>query len=248
MSLQKGFFFVQSSNPNLPPEEWTLVYKKTTAGAYSENLGWGKYKVVMSGGGGSGAAMIRDSTEHGMEFVYCQNGFAGAERTVLLDVLSDETKTFSGTVGSGGSGSTVKLTRAGSSAGGSATYGTVGTGYANGATANRKYEYSDTLSSLSANAGAWVGGSGGGSTSLLVDGVLSATAAGGNGGGARVNYSGYKTSDGGAGGSGGTTSGTGATGGANVSAKVSSTTTKTSGNGAAGYIRIYKSNLKPEPL
>lgn len=243
--LLKGFFRTDAYNPDKPQETWTLVYEKTTAGAYSENFGWGKYKVVMSGGGGSGAAMIRDSSETEMGFVYCQNGYAGAEKTVLLDVLSNETKTFSGIVGSGGGGSTVKLTRTGVS-NGSATYGAVGTGYANGATANRKYEYSASQQPF--NAGAWVGGSGGGSTSLLVDNVLSATAAGGNGGGARVNYNSYKTSEGGAGGSGGTTSGTGASGGANVSVKVSSTTTKTSGNGDTGYIKIYKSNLKPEDV
>ena len=239
--LQKGFFITNSYNPDLPPEEWTLVYEKTTAGAYSENLGWGKYKVVMSGGGGSGAIFVRGSNANDMRFVYCQNGFAGAEQTVLLDVLSDETKTFSGTVGSGGSGSRVYFDGAITHA----TYGAVGTGYANGATANTKYEY-HLLPSADKN-GAWVGGSGGGSTSILVDGVLSGTAAGGNGGGVRVNYSGYKTSDGGAGGSGGTTSGTGASGGANVSVKANSGS-RYSGNGTAGYVRIYKSNLKPEPL
>lgn len=236
--LGKGFFLTESHNPDLPPEEWTLVYEKTTAGAYSENLGWGKYKVVISGGGGSGAAMVREILAKDMQFRYCENGYAGQEQTVLLDVLLNETKTFSGTVGSGASGSRVYYDGVWAKA----TYGAVGTGYANGAIANTKYEFISQ-----GNSGAWVGGSGGGSTSISVDGVLNTIANGGNGGGAQVNYNGYKTSTGGTGGGGGTTSGTGASGGANVS-KQANSGSWTSGAGTDGYIRIYKSNLKPEPI
>ena len=244
--LGNGFFFTESHNPDFPDEEWSLVYENTTAGAYSENFGWGKYKVVMSGGGGSGAAVIRHSQENGMEFVYCRDGYAGEEQTVFLNVLSDENKTFSGIIGAGGKGSVVKL-QIGFSVDASSTYGGIGAGYDNGNTANTKYAY-DSGQTTPINAGAWVGGSGGGSTSIEVDGVLNTTAAGGNGGSVRINYNGYKTSTGGAGGSGGTTTGTGSAGGANVSSKVSSTTTKTSGDGIDGYVRIYKSNLKPEPI
>lgn len=248
--LGKGFFFTESHNPDFPPETYDdLVYENTTAGNYSTALDWGKYKIVFSGGGGSGAAVVRHTHAHNMEFAFCENGYAAAEETVYLNVMGGEIKTLSGVVGSGGGGSTVSIDENGFSYDCTATYGNPGTGYENGNHANTKYEYDHTSyqPETTVNAGAWVGGNGGGSTSIAVNGVVQATAKGGDGGNVRINYSGYKTSTGGTGGSGGTKTGTGASGGSSVSVR-SDNTTRTSGAGSNGYIRIYKSNLKPEPL
>lgn len=243
--LLNCFFLTESHNPDLPEEEWTLVYENTTPGAYSQNFGWGKYKVVMSGGGGSGAALIRYSSAVNMEGNDCYNGAAAAQETAFVNVLSGENKTFSGIIGAGGGGSYVLLDGAATNA----SYGAVGTGYQNGSTANTIYRYVDSEGGvIRNNTGAWVGGSGGGSTGLEIDGVLVATAAGGNGGNVGVNYGGYKMSYGGTGGSGGTTSGTGSAGGANVNVRSQYSTSRTSGAGDNGYVRIYKSNLKPEPI
>lgn len=246
MSLQKGFFFVQSSNPNLPPEEWTLVYEGTTPGSYTYNADWGSYQIVLSGGGGSGGACIREPNAGTLDFN--QNGYAGEEKTIYIDVPYGETKTFSGMVGTGGSGGTVSIT-SGPNGTVSSAYGAVGTGYQNGNTANPKYAVKG--SGLGGSSWGLVGGSGGGSTSLLIDSELNAVAAGGNGGTNRVNENGWHYSYGGAGGSGGTTSGTGAAGGASVywfGNGNHGAHTATSGSGTNGYIHIYKSNLKPEPL
>ena len=243
--LQKGFFLTVSSNPILPLEEWELVEDNNTPGAYSYNYTWGKYKIVISGGGGSGGAVIREANS-GAEYKINQNGYAGEEKTIYIDVPYGETKTVSGTVGSGAGGASVYI-NSGSGAPLSSSYGSVGTGYASGNTANTKYAVQRS------NLQGWgsVGGSGGGSTSLLVDGDLNSVAAGGNGGTTMLNDGGNRYSNGGAGGSGGTTSGTGAAGGASVywiGYSNHAAHTAVSGSGANGYIRIYKSNLKPEPL
>ena len=242
--LLNCFFLTESHNPDLPEEEWTLVYENTTPGAYSQNFGWGKYKIEISGGGGSGAASIRDT--NGMEYEYTQNGYSGEKKTVVAAIYTGENKTFSGTIGGGGKGATVRVLKQSDRYKGEAFYGNAGQGYQNGSTPNTKYEYNHE-STFMLGGGAWVGGSGGGSTSLEIDSVLNTVAAGGNGGTVNVNYSGYKISNGGVGGSGGTTSGLGANGGSSVDKKNVSGT-YTSGNGSDGYVRIYKSNLKPEPV
>lgn len=241
--LLNGFFRADAYNPDLPEEKWTLVYENTTPGAYSRNFGWGKYKVIISGGGGSGAAFGRTSYSGDMNLTFCNDGYAAEEKTVLLNILRNENKNLSGIIGSGGKGSSVNIVFIGSLRyDASASYGAIGTGYGNGLTANRKYEYDSE--SATGKAGAWVGGSGGGSSSLKIDNVLNTVVAGGNGGSVRINFGGNKTSDGGAGGSGGTINGTGATGGARLT--TTSTGLKRSGDGSDGYIRIYKSNLIPE--
>lgn len=242
--ITSGWTFVNGVRKQVFPstEYYTEVYSKTTGGSYSESLTWGRYKVVISGGGGSGAAYIRESGNAQLKYIY--DGYKGEEKTIYIDVLADETKTFSGTVGTGGSGGTVSIS---STITASSSYGAVGTGYENGSHANTKYEYTRNEDPRSA---AWVGGSGGGSTSLVIDGVLNNTAKGGNGGTITINYSGYKTSTGGAGGSGGTTSGTGASGGASGGSSIGhpphGNKSYTGAAGSAGYVRIYKSNIYPE--
>lgn len=227
--LGKGFFLTESHNPDLPPENYDdLVYENTTAGSYSETLSWGKYKIVISGAGGGGAAAVWNEA-HGTR--YAENGYNGEEKVVYVNVFKDDTLTVSGTTGSGGTG--------GRATPESATRGTGGTGYQNGSNGTAQHTI---LTNPYASA---AGGGGGGSTSLEFDSVLQDVAAGGNGGTGRHANVGV-IGRGGTGGSGGATTGTGATGGIGKGAYGSST--QTGGTGTDGYIRIYKSNLKPEPI
>lgn len=248
--LGKGFFFTESHNPDFPPETYDdLVYENTTAGNYSTALDWGKYKIVFSGGGGSGAAIAYGSTEFTDK--YANNGSNGEQKTIYVNVGIDETKTISGIVASGGKSSTAKGRRDKSITDSSATAGNAGTGYANGTKGGAKRSASRHKAAQSGYDGyAAAGGSGGGSTSVVVDSDTPMVARGGNGGNARIHLPSYIAGQidnvsGGTGGSGGVSSGTGASGGTRA-AKYDGTAT--SGAGANGYIRIYKSNLKPEPL
>ena len=242
--ITSGWVFVNGERKQVFPsaEYYTEVYSKTSGGSYSESLSWGKYKIVISGGGGSGGAVIREANS-GAEYKINQNGYAGEEKTVYIDVPYGETKTVSGTVGSGAGGGNVHVDSYFVAAF-TSSYGSVGTGYASGNTANTKYAVQRS------NLQGWgsVGGSGGGSTSLLVDGDLNSVAAGGNGGTTMLNDGGNRYSNGGAGGSGGTTSGTGAAGGASVywvGYSGHGAHTATAGSGTNGYIHIYKSNIYP---
>lgn len=232
MSLQKGFFKTQSSNPILPPEEWTFVQEITTAGSYSTSLNWGKYKIVFSGAGGGGAAAGWNEASGTR---YAHEGSNGEELTVFLDVNHGMTKTVTGIIGAGGGGAAARARHSNYNYAGSG-----GAGYQNGnnGTIQNKLVL-DVADAVTA------GGGGGGSTSLEIDSVLNSVAHGGNGGDARQSkYSiwGY----GGTGGSGGTISGTGATGGSGAQAYGNSQLYGDAGSD--GYVRIYKSNLKPEPL
>ena len=206
MSLQKCFFRVQSSNPVLPPETWTLVQEIAVAGAYNTTIGWGKYKIVISGGGGAGGASASD---HATPRNWANNGSAGEELTIMVTVPNGENKT----------------------------------GYANGGLGGQAIYYDDREPALTSDTSAAAGGSGGGSTSLEIDGVLNSVARGGNGGACRADQ--VATQSGGVGGSGGVGSGTGAAGGAG---RYTRTGGGYSGAGKNGYVRIYKSNLYPEPV
>lgn len=227
--LGKEFFLTESHNPDLPPEEWSFVTEFTTPGEHPQSLSWGKYKVVMSGGGGSGGAVSQfrgNDNSH-----YARNGNKGYTTTVFFEILSGQLKTINFFVGAGGNSAHV---------GGSSNYkggwaGSGGIGYKNGS--NGTYSSNEGWG----NAGS---GGGGGSSAVLIDGVLVAEAAGGQGGTAYSVYVGTKT--GGLGGNGGGAYGDGVSGGAGVGTGGSSS--YTSGAGANGYVRIYKSNLKPEPI
>lgn len=227
--LQKGFFFTESHNPNLPEEEWTLVYEKITGGSYTYSASWGKYKVVISGGGGGGSAINQFFTA----VQYYNSGSAGEEKTNYEDVYCGQQVNFCGIVGNGAGVSTANYAN-------SYTIGTPGSGYENGSSGT----------GASYDSGTYVrygiaGGSGGGSTSFeRSDSQIIIIAAGGNGGSCNTSgHIGY----GGRGGSGGTNNGTGAAGGAGAQGSDGGLIIK-GGAGTDGYIRIYKSNLKPEPL
>ena len=248
--IKTGWVFVNGVRKQVFPsaETYTQVYSKTTGGNYSTTLGYGRYKIVVSGGGGSGSSVairktgsIQSRTQYG--------GSAGELKTIMIDVPYGQTWTFSGTVGTGGSGS---HTYAGTSAH-SQSAGAAGTGYANGTQGSTRYfmvaNYPGVDSS-DAGWGAMAGGSGGGSTSLFVNGVSNSVARGGNGGSASLynagpmGYVGTQSVSGGTGGSGGISNGTGAAGGA-ASYGAGSNSGNTSGAGTNGYIRIYKSSIFP---
>lgn len=234
--LQNGFFLTESHNPNLPPEEYdTLVYESNTPGSYSNTLGWGKYKIVISGAGGGGAACGWNSA-HGTR--YAENGKKGEEKTIYVEVLAHSVLTVSGIIGTGGEGGYARTEHTNINRGG---YGRAG--YQSGANGSNQLSYyqipQDVIS------GSASGGGGGGSTSVEWNSTVQEVAAGGNGGNARhANYGiwGY----GGTGGNGGASSGTGATGGTGYGAF--SNSQLIGGTGTAGYVKIYKSNLMPEPL
>jgi hypothetical protein len=233
MSLQKGFFLTNSYNPDLPPDEWTLVYENHTPGSYSESFGWGRYKVELSGAGGSGGA---SSSAHSSSYNYANNGASGKLFTAIVEVFYDETKTISGVIGSGGKSSTA---RGYDFQTGSYSVGAAGTGATNGVRgAGEVKNYTRPGDPTSSSAAA--GGSGGGSTSAVGIG----TAAGGAGGDCRARNSGNQNANGtgGAGGS-GSNQGNGASGGAG---KYAYDALATSGAGSNGWVKIYKSNVYPE--
>lgn len=240
MSLQKGFFRVQSSNPILPPEEWELVAEFTNPGSYSQSFDWGKYKVVLSGAGGSGAAAAQ---AHSRNIRYANNGSAGEQNETIVNVYRNQTSLFGFVIASGAQGSYAKGIKRYQpySSDAAATSGTVGTGYENGLIGDTKTRVNFSGSDTGGYAVA--GGSGGGSSSLSVNGVVTKIAKGGNGGSGSVAYAGV--ANGGIGGSGGTSNGNGASGG-NAATILDGEVW--SNAGANGYARIYKSNLKPELL
>lgn len=232
--LGKGFFLTESHNPDLPPEEWTEVSTHTTAGAYSDSLAWGKYKIILSGAGGGGAAAgWTDSS--GTR--YAENGYKGEEKTIYVNVDYGNTLAISGTIGAGGGGAAARIEHTNYNYAGSG-----GTGYQNGSSGTTQKEVSPGFQASTS------GGGGGGSTNIEWDSDIQSVAKGGNGGNARylhqkgaaiINIWGY----GGTGGSGGTTTGTGAAGGTGSATYGSSQ--QYGGKGTDGYVKIYVSNLKP---
>jgi hypothetical protein len=229
--LQNEFFRVQSYNPDLPEETWELVFEKNTSGAYSQSLGWGKYKIVFSGGGGSGGA---SSATHWNYQDWANNGSAGEESYIITTIGYDATRVYSGIIGEGGK-SSYAYSRYDETP--TVTAGNAGVGYENGTKGGTKSGMGESVADRSGAAG----GAGGGSTSLTL-GSSGGTifAKGGNGGAASADR--IDSVSGGIGGSGGTTSGTGAAGG---NGAFGYRGPATSGAGADGYVRIYKSNIKP---
>ena len=272
MSLQKGFFFVQSSNPVLPPEEWELVYENTTAGDYNISLGWGKYKFEICGGGGSGAALT-GSYYHTNAVdqatvtrkLTATSGYAGYIETGAFSVLYGKTSLISGKIGDGGKGAysmcdaqTQNHTETPGASGSGALSGVSGAGNsAYNVWRSQQSNYTHIMVS-------GVSGSGGGSSSILQDNLIISNAKGGRGADITEAWlQAYRTTSdivraqinsvyGGKGGDSGTTAGTGNNGGNSTinygGGRTFTTITATGNNGGAGYIRIYKSNLKPEPL
>jgi hypothetical protein len=231
--LQNEFFRVQSYNPDLPEETWELVFEKNTSGAYSQSLGWGKYKIVFSGGGGSGGA---SSATHWNYQDWANNGSAGEESYIITTISKGSTRVYSGIIGEGGK-SSYAYARYSALIDATATAGNAGSGYENGTKGGTKTGKGEGESDCSAAAG----GAGGGSTSLkLASSGGTIFAKGGNGGAASADR--IDSVSGGIGGSGGTTSGTGAAGG---NGALGYKGPATSGAGADGYVRIYKSNIKP---
>lgn len=233
MSLQKGFFKTQSSNPVLPPEEWELVAEFTTPGTYTQTLDWGKYRFEMSAGGGGGATALASNVQP-----HCggASGGTGAYGVALCEYGYGVTDTITIVVGGHGSGATKVEGTAASTDGGATklsdtTHGTEfvvlggGTrGYA------RATQNGDT---------AYVG-TGGTFTTTLTDHDLH----NGRNGASATTDSGHNHVQG------NTTnpdpySSYGQGGGYKY---YPVDRTQAANNGTDGFVRIYKSNLKPEPI
>lgn len=236
--LGKGFFLTESHNPDLPPEEWTEVSTHTTAGAYSDSLAWGKYKIILSGAGGGGAAAgWTDSS--GTR--YAENGYNGEEKTIYVNVDYGNTLAISGIIGAGGGGA-FAYARNPSPTG---TGGTGGSGYQNGTNGNiqvKHTQHSVQPGVIRYENAATSGGGGGGSTSVEWNSEVQGIAKGGNGGTARQSAFGI-WGYGGTGGSGGITNGTGVSGGTGNGRYTDDPVY--SNAGLDGYVKIYVSNLKP---
>ena len=229
--LLKGFFRTQSSNPDWPTEEWTLIDQVTTPGSYSKTLGFGKYKIELSGGGGSGGAAAgadRDSSDN-----YGRNGSAGKLFISIIEVSVGTTRTISGIVASGGGAARA---RGGEDEPADFTAGSAGTGATNGTKGTGEKHTGGGIGVTNAA----VGGSGGGSTSAVGIG----TAAGGAGGNAHAEGNHSSNGHGGAGAS-GTNQGDGASGGVGRFVRNGQAT---SGAGSNGWVKIYRSTTYPEPI
>lgn len=214
-------------------EYYTQIYTKTDAGAYSETLPYGRYKIVVSGAGGSGGA---SASTHETSYNWAAAGSAGEETTIMLDVPFGTTKNVSGILGQGGRASYAYATKNSLP---TATLGAGGTGYASGGQGTRDVDV-NYISAQIADAGAAAGGAGGGSSSISIDSATPTVVKGGNGGSCRAYLVSART--GGTGGSGGITTGTGAAGGAGRYTRLGG---GYSTAGTDGYIRIYQSSIYP---
>ena len=242
--ITSAWTFVDGERRQVFPSSdfYTQVYAKTDPGSYSETLSYGRYKIVISGGGGSGGADAYGETNGVTR--WANPGDSGEEITVMLDVPYGETKTISGIIAQGGQPSKARGKQNDTSSQ-YATAGAGGTGYDNGKKGGAKY-FPSTSGMIYVNDSFGVaGGAGGGSSSISIDGGTVQVAKGGNGGNARIKYTNYfdYPVSGGAGGSGGTTTGTGAAGGAKGHKWDG---TATSGAGTDGYIKVYQSSIFPD--
>lgn len=106
-----------SVNPVLPPEEWTLVYEKTTAGTDTLSVGWGRYKVEASAGGGGGATALAAIHPNSAG----ASGGCGAYGDGIIEYSPSDTDTLTIVVGGAGNGATKIEGTAASTAGGNTT-------------------------------------------------------------------------------------------------------------------------------
>lgn len=229
-NIKSGWVFVNGQRKQVFPttEAWTEIYNKGTPGSYSQTLGFGKYRIVMSGGGGAGGvAMNTDRLFDAKVW----DGSAGELQDFYFNVADGETINVSGVVGAGAGQSSIR----GRALEVITTIGTPGTGYASGTNgaAVGIYTGGDHYGSVS--------GSGGGSTNANVGGT-NHIAKGGNGGSASDGHN-SGTRQPGTGGSGGVSSGTGAAGGMGRRSSIPGSVNSDAGSN--GYIRIYKSNFYP---
>lgn len=239
MSLQKCFFLTDSYNPNEPEDEWTLVYEKTTAGSDTLNLGWGKYKIEASAGGGGGAAALGGFASSQGYFANSAgaSGGTGAYGSAIIEYTVNSTDTLTFTVGAGGTGATKTNGTAASTGGGNttlsdSTHGSNfvvlnggGSGYAhatnNGdtATVGTGGTFTTTLATHSFNNGR--------------NGASRSTSSGNHSAGNTTNPSPYNS--------------VGFGGGWAFNTQSSVFLPSMSGsNGGAGFIRIYKSQVYPK--
>lgn len=235
--ITSGWTFVNGERKQVFPstETWELVFEQLTSGTYTFNVGFGKYRIEMSAGGGGGATALgftgSEPPSGGASASAGANGGSGAYGTVSLEYDENTTDTITIVVGSHGNGAT-RINGTASSTGGGDTklsdtmHGTefvvLGGGQAGHARAYSTHDES------------WAG-NGGGFTTTLTDHDLHNGAKGvarENGNytlGNVVNPSPYDI-----GGFGG-----------GFSYRSSYSAQQSASNGGDGFVRIYKSNIYP---
>ena len=223
--LGKGFFLTESNNPDLPPEEWTLFDEKTVAGTYVFALPWGRYRFEISAAGGGAGVATAWGGRAGA------SGGAGAYGSFIREINVGTTETFTAIIGVGGNGATVSNGTAATTSGGSTTVSSSEDGLLvtlNGG--NGGYAHATTNGDT-----AYVG-SGGTFTTILTEhnfnngtnGVFATTHSGDYSSGNTTNPSPYDN---------------GGYGGSWYYNK--NMTVIIANNGGDGFVRIYKSNIKP---
>lgn len=227
--LGKGFFLTESHNPDLPPEEWTLVYEKTTPGTDTFNINWGRYKIEASAGGGGGAAAL------GGQYSNASAGASGGcgsygEGIVEYGVLDSDMLTIN--IGSAGSGATRTNGTAPSTNGGNTTLSdtTHGSNFVVLSGGNAGYAHATT------NGDSASVGSGGTFTTSLTDNNFHNGTAGKSLSTSRGSKSATNTTN---------PSPYNSVGYGGGWAYDTFSNTQSASNGGAGFVRIYKSNLKP---
>lgn len=228
-----GFVFVNGQRKQVFPtaEEWTLVYEKTTSGSDTFAVGYGKYKVEISAGGGGAGTALHIVAGQALNSAGASGG-TGAYGSAILSYLEADTLSF--TVGARGNGATKERGTASSTAGGSTSLsdtthgsnfivlGGGGRGYAHAT------ENGDDAS---------VGAAGTVTTTLVTHdlhngkkGASSSTATGSHSAGNTSNPSPYSSYGRGGG----------------WSYRTGTNYSQSASNGTAGFIRIYKSNFYPD--
>ena len=117
--ITSGWVFIDGVRKQVFPttEAWELVFEQLTPGTYTFNVGFGKYRIEMSAGGGGGATALAYQVR-----THCggASGGTGAYGTVSLEYDENTTDTITIIVGSHGNGAT-KIEGTAASTGGGAT-------------------------------------------------------------------------------------------------------------------------------
>lgn len=234
-----GWVFVNGVRKQVFPttEIWTLVYEKTTAGSDTFAVGYGRYKVEVSAGGGGAGTALHITGGGGIVPAQARNsagasGGTGAYGSAILSYLEADTLSF--TVGARGNGATKERGTASSTGGGNTSLSdtTHGSNFIVLGGGGRGYAHA-TENGDSAS----VGAAGTVTTTLAThdlhngrNGASSSTSTGSHSAGNTSNPSPYSSYGRGGG----------------WSYKTGTSYSQSASNGTAGFIRIYKSNFYPE--
>lgn len=123
--ITSGWVFVNGVRKQIFPttEVWELVFEQLTPGTYTFNVGWGKYKIEMSAGGGGAGTAIGNTPLISPDPTAASgaSGGSGAYGVVPVNYASGVTDTITIVVGAAGTGATKTNGTAASTAGGNTT-------------------------------------------------------------------------------------------------------------------------------